>query len=195
MFDLGGLYFEDGTKRFLEILSNKTRKTFEELYPIFREGKSLEYRKNKLSGDKFFAWASKQVNGKLSASELNQLWVSQYKEVPEVKQLVLDLRNAGKIVTVLSDNVPERVDYLQEKYHFKEHFDDMVLSYEVNLVKQSPEIFNLALERIKAQPEEAVFIDDRKDNLEVANAVGIEGILYQNSQQLRKDISQFVDLD
>lgn len=192
LFDLGGVYFEDGTDKFLKILSNKTGKSYDDLYPIFRKGKSLEYRKSEISGKDFFDWASKQLNAGLSGDELNKIWVSQYKEVPGIRKLTERLKEKGIKVTVLSDNVPERIGFLQDKYNFLDLFDDVVLSYEVNLTKTSDGMFKLALSRLNIKPEEAVFVDDRENNLKVARKLGIKSILYTSVENLQKDLDDLI---
>lgn len=192
LFDLGGVYFEDGTDKFLKILSGKTGKFYRDLYPIFREGKSLEYRKNEISGKDFFDWASKQVGAGLSGDELNEMWLSQYIEVPGIRKLIEGLKEKGVRTTVLSDNVPERISYLENKYHFLSLFDDVVLSYQVNLTKTSAEIFSLALSRLNIKPEAAVFVDDREINLEIARKTGIKSILYTSVENLQRDLDKMV---
>jgi HAD superfamily hydrolase (TIGR01509 family) len=191
LFDLGGVYFEDGTKKFINKLVIKTGKSFDSLYPIFREGKSLEYRENKITGLNFFSWAANKV-GNILPDELNRLWVSQYTVIPGIKKLILDLKQKGIIVTILSDNVPERVNYLQEKYHFMELFDDAVYSYDVNLTKTSPDIFKLALKKIHAKPQEAIFVDDREINLEVAKKLNINTVLFKGVEDLKKELSKSI---
>lgn len=191
LFDLGGVYFEDGTKKFLHNLSKETGQTFKELYPVFREGKSLEYRKNKISGKEFFKWASKLLKNQVSPKQLNHMWVSQYTEIPGIRAIINDLKEKGIKVTILSDNVPERIEFLQDKYKFLDLFDDVVLSYEVNLTKSSPDIFKLALKRIKVKPRQAVFVDDREPNLIVAEKLGIKTILFTTVADLKQEISKF----
>jgi HAD superfamily hydrolase (TIGR01509 family) len=194
LFDLGGVYFEDGTKKFLKILSTKTGTPVEKLYPIFREGKSLKYRENKISGREFFEWAAKQLSNKFAPDELNNIWVSEYTEISGIRDIIISLKNKGIIVTILSDNVPERITYLQEKYHFLDLFDDVILSYEVNLTKASSEIFELALSRINIKPEESIFVDDREVNLKVAKKLKLNTILFTGVNNLKKDLKKMIDL-
>ena len=54
-------------------------------------------------------------------------------------------------------------------------FADVVISAEVGLRKPDPEIFHLALERLGAQPEEVLFVDDFQHNIAAAAALGIRG--------------------
>ena len=192
LFDLGGVFFEDGTEKFLRLLSQKTNKSYEELYPIFREGKSIEYRENTLSGKLFFKWAAQQLDNVTSPEELNNLWVSQYTEIPEMRDIILWLRSLNIKVGILSDNVPERIEFLQSKYHFLELFDEIILSYEVKLTKNSHEIFKLALSRLKLSANEVIFLDDRQSNLDIAKQVGISPILFNGSVSLKSRLDEIL---
>jgi len=192
LFDLGGVFFEDGTEKFLRLLSQKTNKSYEELYPIFREGKSIEYRENTLSGKLFFKWAAQQLDNVTSPEELNNLWVSQYTEIPEMRDIILWLRSLNIKVGILSDNVPERIEFLQSKYHFLELFDEIILSYEVKLTKNSHEIFKLALSRLKLSANEVIFLDDRQSNLDIAKQVGISPILFNGSISLKSRLDEIL---
>jgi len=41
-------------------------------------------------------------------------------------------------------------------------------------------------------PEEAIFVDDRSENIESAEALGIHAILYENPDQLVADLGKFI---
>lgn len=192
LFDLGGVYFEDGTVKFIKKLSKKTGLEYDKLYELFRTGKSLDYRKNLITADEFFKWASAEIKHKVLPDDLNLMWVSEYTEIREVKDIVVNLRSNGLKVTILSDNVPERIDYLQKKYGFLDLFDDVVLSYEVNLTKSSVEIFKLALGRINIKPAEAVFVDDSQKKLDVAKTLGIATILFSDRNKLASDLEKVI---
>ncbi|MGH7157041.1 MAG: HAD family hydrolase [Candidatus Saccharimonadales bacterium] len=81
-------------------------------------------------------------------------------------------------------------DWFRE--HFSEQelslFDDILLSSEVGMVKPEPEIFRLSAKRLKVEPSECVFIDDREPNIEVAKSLGMEGIFYQDFQQMKTEL-------
>ncbi|HEY8466007.1 MAG TPA: HAD family phosphatase [Solirubrobacterales bacterium] len=61
-------------------------------------------------------------------------------------------------------------------------FDATVISGEVGLHKPQPEIYRLACERLAVDPGEAVFVDDLRENVEGAEAVGMTGILHRDTQ-------------
>lgn len=39
-------------------------------------------------------------------------------------------------------------------------------------------------------PSETIFIDDNKDNIEMANREGIQGIVFQNAKQLEYELKK-----
>lgn len=68
-------------------------------------------------------------------------------------------------------------------------FDDMILSYEVGLIKPDPRIYHLACERLGVEPDEAVMVDDIERYTEAAKAEGLNAIVYNDFKQFQKDIS------
>ena len=58
------------------------------------------------------------------------------------------------------------------------HFDYTVLSCVEHLKKPDPAFYRIALARADAQPDEAIFIDDREEPVAAAEQMGIKGILY-----------------
>lgn len=60
-------------------------------------------------------------------------------------------------------------------------FDEAVISGDVGLHKPQPEIYLLACERLAVEPGEAVFVDDLRENVAGAEAVGIEAILHRET--------------
>ena len=60
-----------------------------------------------------------------------------------------------------------------------EFFDDIVLSYQVGLLKPDPRIFKLAAERLGVEPEECVFVDDDEGNVQAAENCGMQGLVYE----------------
>jgi putative hydrolase of the HAD superfamily len=55
--------------------------------------------------------------------------------------------------------------------------DTLVLSCEVGLAKPEPAIFQLALDRLGVAADQAVFVDDRPENVESAELLGLRGLL------------------
>lgn len=66
-----------------------------------------------------------------------------------------------------------------------DRFRDIVVSGDERLVKPDPAIYRLALERFGLTADEALFIDDREDNIAGAEGVGIAGHVFRDVQTTR----------
>lgn len=72
-------------------------------------------------------------------------------------------------------------------------FHVAVFSCEVGLAKPDPAIYNLVLRLCSTKPEEAIFVDDFVENIEAANALGINGILFKNAKQAMADVRDLLN--
>lgn len=66
------------------------------------------------------------------------------------------------------------------------HFRDIVVSGDERLVKPDPQIFAVAMKRFGISPGDALFIDDRGDNVAAAQAAGFVGHPFDGVGSLRE---------
>jgi 2-haloacid dehalogenase len=69
---------------------------------------------------------------------------------------------------------------------FFRRFRDIVVSGEEKLLKPDPALYYRALDRFGLRPAEVLFVDDRKINVEGAEAVGMHGHLFTDAEDLRR---------
>lgn len=67
-------------------------------------------------------------------------------------------------------------------------FDAIVLSYESGVIKPEEQSYQTVAERLGAQPNECVFIDDQEKHCEGARAVGMQAILYEDFEQMKTEL-------
>ena len=72
-----------------------------------------------------------------------------------------------------------------------DRFRDVVVSGEVKLIKPDPAIYALALERFGLAPEEALFVDDRAENVEAGERAGLVGHLFRDAATLRAELEGY----
>jgi putative hydrolase of the HAD superfamily len=97
----------------------------------------------------------------------------------EVIDAVRRLRGAGVRTGLISNSWGTGI---YEPRLLDELFDAVVISGEVGLHKPQPEIFRLGAERLGIEPEGCVFVDDLRENVAGAEAVGMTAILHRDSQ-------------
>ncbi|MDE6185478.1 MAG: HAD-IA family hydrolase, partial [Lachnospiraceae bacterium] len=79
-----------------------------------------------------------------------------------------------------------------EALDFLEETDGGILSYQVKLIKPSPEIYQLLCSRYGLQAEECVFIDDTVKNVEAAIKEGMKGITFHTLDQVKEELEKLL---
>ena len=98
-------------------------------------------------------------------------------EIPATKSLIADLKGAKYNLYVLSNMALDFIEFLRTKEVYK-YFDGEVVSCYEKVVKPDAEIYRILVDRYDLKPEETLFIDDRKSNVEAAESEGICGYYF-----------------
>ncbi|SCK39199.1 putative hydrolase of the HAD superfamily [Streptomyces sp. WMMB 714] len=69
--------------------------------------------------------------------------------------------------------------------------DDVVNSARVGCAKPDVRIYEIAAERARATPDRCLFVDDREANVETATRLGMAGVHYRESTDLREALLRF----
>jgi glucose-1-phosphatase len=93
---------------------------------------------------------------------------------------------------LLSNAYSDARQETDSRFHLLDVFDVLVYSAEVHLAKPDPKIYELALKLLGVQPQEAIFVDDFIENIDAANALGIHGVRFLNSQQAQQDVNKIL---
>ena len=82
----------------------------------------------------------------------------------------------------------EWIEYCEKKFDYHKLFDSVLYSFDASALKNGKVIFELILEKLDAKPEQCIFIDDVQGNLDIAKSLGIDTIIFKNSDQLEKEL-------
>jgi putative hydrolase of the HAD superfamily len=115
---------------------------------------------------------------------------SWYNQNSSMWDLVLNLRKNYK-TALLSNNLHELVVRMEKELELDKHFDVITFSYRLGIVKPDKRIYQHCLNDLGLDPQHTIFIDDRENNIEAANNLGINGILFNSYENLVKDLEKF----
>jgi HAD superfamily hydrolase (TIGR01509 family) len=87
---------------------------------------------------------------------------------------------------ILTSEIIQNAPEVQED--IKKVFDKVFSAQDLHLSKKDPEIYKQIAEKVQAKPQEIVFIDDTKDNIEAAKAAGLSTLLYTSNDTLMKQL-------
>lgn len=117
-----------------------------------------------------------------AVEKLLEGWTSHMPPVEGIPEVIKEIKASGKRLYLLS-NFNRR---LRNDLHLAPSlllFDGLVISGEVGMVKPNADIYRYLLDTYKLDPAECIFIDDRDDNIEAGEKLGIKGYLFDGSAE------------
>jgi HAD superfamily hydrolase (TIGR01509 family) len=184
IFDLGGVYFGDGTRIAVDAISAEYKIERDAVEALLNGEPGKQYRIGKISAEQFWQRAKMSWNIEDSSEKLSRIWCSSYQPNAAVVRLVERLKNAGHELLYLSDNTRERVSYLDERYSFLQRFDGGIFSHVVKRKKPDPIIYQLLLDRASHPASACVYIDDKPEFLGPAESLGMQVIAFKSASRL-----------
>jgi len=103
------------------------------------------------------------------------------------------LRKAGFRIALLS-NMPFTVRDAVLGCDWLPKFDQRTFSCELRISKPSPEIYEHCLRGLGIAAKDALFLDDRPSNIQGAQAVGMQGIVFTSARDLAADLTGRFDI-
>jgi len=111
------------------------------------------------------------------AHKLILTWYEPLEPIPGMADFIRRHKEEGMGMYVLT-NAPDTVpDYFHD-IPGSEYIDGLVISSEVKMSKPSAAIFNYLLDKYGLRAQECLFIDDLRENVTGAEAVGIKGYVF-----------------
>ena len=109
----------------------------------------------------------------------------------DVWEKVHILKEKGYRIYLLSNYSKEFFDVHTKGASFLEDLDGGVISYQVHLMKPDAAIYECLLDKYKLKAEESVFFDDRPENTEMAEKLGIKSYTITSKEYLLKALEEF----
>jgi epoxide hydrolase-like predicted phosphatase len=193
IWDMGGVIVRTEDQSFRQSLSKDLGVDLNELYSQVFESKSA-----KLAGlgriDENEHWHFIREHYHLTEEGLidfqNRFWQGDRVDL-QLCEFIWKLRN--RYLTGLLSNAWSGARLmLQKKMDMDRIFDQSIFSAEVGLAKPDPEIYQLILNRLDVNPQEAIFVDDFMANIEAAQELGINGLLFTDPVKTQAQIQELL---
>jgi putative hydrolase of the HAD superfamily len=109
----------------------------------------------------------------------------------ETVEILAAYRARGGALTLLS-NAPHFLAHAVRAAPQLSFFDCMVFSCELGTAKPDHDAFTRALAKAGASEDQTIFIDDRMENIEAAEALGITGVPFANAVDLGRSLEHLL---
>jgi len=137
-----------------------------------------------------------EVSAAWDEARVHELWVADFRSWlsvnPAVIEVLSDLRAGGTRLALLSNAGADYGSYFRHG-PLGDFFAACYVSGELGLLKPHPEIYRHVLADLSATPAEAVFIDNRADNITGAETIGITGHVFTSPAALRSFLTALTD--
>lgn len=101
------------------------------------------------------------------------------------------LQSKGYRTYLLSNISHHMLTGFYEKMDFISKMDGAVFSCEVNILKPEPGIYQALFDTYGLNPEECIFMDDRKENVEAAKKAGMEAFVFTDFKSAAKKLETY----
>ncbi len=156
------------------------------------KSKDIEHSfyRGEITEEKF--WKAIIARFNLKDFTIDELRESYFASSPLREEMIALIKELKKKYTsaLLSNLAVDMSTRIRDQVPFNELFGVVVFSHEVGMVKPGPEIYKLILEKLGRKPEECIFIDDSKTNINAAAQLGIDGVHFQNSTQAIEELKK-----
>ena len=185
IFDLNGVFIQSPylSDRFQNEFSIPAKK----FLPVLKKIMGKIRKPN--AGDSFNYWEPylEKWGVELTKEQFFDFWFNREKKVPEMIELAKELKHKGVKMFILSNNFIERANHYKKTFPFLEEiFDKIYYSWQTGFVKPAPEAYKKLLVDNNLKPEECIYFDDSKENIKVAEGLGIKSSLFEGVQYARR---------
>lgn len=193
IFDWGGVLIDHIAPFIITYVANHLNVSRKKFTVQMRQGAYSDFANGLISEDAFWENICKAMG--VEKPRVHSLWGEAFKASYHEKQDVFDLisllKGRGYKIGFLSNTEIPAMEFFHQRGYTQ--FDVAIFSCKEGICKPDKRIYERALDRLGVQPHEAVFIDDRGENVRGAQDVGLYAILFINSEQMKKELELLLE--
>jgi len=175
-FDLGNVLIRFHRDQVIEQLAPRSTLTKEEIdHLLIADSSFLDYEMGKITTAEALDHWKECLGFSGTVDELEAIYCSSFEPIEKHIEYAHRLSKHYSLA-VLSNTSEAHIRTVEKDYPFFDIFQEKIYSYEVALRKPDPAIYQLALERMKADRFEALFIDDLEENVLTPSKMGWQTI-------------------
>ena len=189
VFDLSGVFFNNGLKLAVERISEKYNLNPDTVRFVLNGSFAEEYRTGLIKVTDFWKKAKEELNVE-NIDDVKKIFFDAYEPQQSSIELINKIKEKNIRVAFLSNNPEDRARYLDKKFGFISLFDFGYFSFEAHVRKPNKGIYKKFLENFSLDADEIIYTDDREDNLKPAKELGMKTILFHDISQFKRELKE-----
>lgn len=194
VFDFGGvLVRHDFVTYFTKVFSDPEKGMYFLTHILTEERNNMLDRGDKPVGECLAEWKRQWPDCAAVIDAFDKHYTDLFVcEIPGIVELMTSLKGQGYRLLGLSNWSAKVFDVMAKFPRPFSLLDGYLVSHQVHLLKPDPAIYRAFCHKFSVLPQECVFIDDRPTNVEGAKAVGMQGIVFKDTEQLKAELMQIL---
>jgi putative hydrolase of the HAD superfamily len=144
--------------------------------------------RNEVTFEQFTEGINQKLGINISLEEMEKIFDDAIIPNEELINSLIELKKRYRLILFSNNNEPT-IEILRSKHNeLLTLFDKVYFSAEFNTGKPKIDFFEIMITDTNIKPEESIFIDDKEKNVKASEEVGIKGILFENIEQLKKEL-------
>lgn len=154
----------------------------------------LDYDRGTLNGRTYWAAIARDTNLNLTEPQISALIAQDVRLWASINPVMLSwverVRAAGFKIAILSNMGEDLLAHMRQHFRWLEQFHHLTWSCELDMVKPEAGIYTHTLERLGVAAQDALFLDDKPENIEGARRVGLHALQFTTPEKLQADLDR-----
>ncbi len=195
IFDLGKVIFDLSFDRVFQFWAHASGRPYAEIKSRFQFDNTFdEFEKDAITPKEFRAEISQRLGLTLTDKIFDKGWCALYLDTYfGIDNVLTNLKEQYQLVALTNTNSIHSKVWNIKYAHTLQHFQKIFSSHKLKERKPDAKAYQIVLDYLQVEPQQAVFLDDNIDNIMAAEKLGIKAILVTSTEQMTAEL-QTMDL-
>jgi glucose-1-phosphatase len=191
IFDIGRVIIPVNMGRSLAVLIKRDGLSHERvLRELEADSRWPDWQEGRMTPQDWYRHISQKFQLSIGFDEFCRIWNSVLDPETILPELLFERLALRCRLALLSNTDPIHAAHIEATYPFVRHFSVRIYSCRVGASKPVPFIYHHALRELDVMPEEAMFIDDIRENVAAAAGLGINAFHFTSPDELLDEFSR-----
>ena len=179
VFDLGNVVIEVDMRRCGRRWAEAIGRDFDEVEPLFWADRNyMEFERGEIDLAEYHRLMTRRLGGAMTLEVFRDGWNDVFLGLSEGALDLLDaLAPQVRLIALTNTNVEHTETWMSLYPDLVARFEKVFCSHDIGSRKPEPEAFQPVIDYLRLPPPKIAFADDRPDNVEAAEAMGMRGIV------------------
>ena len=196
LFDMGNVLVHFSHDRMCTQMGALCGRTGADLkQSLIESGWQWDFERGLVTPAEFHNWFEKTFDVQVDIKDLAYAASDIFTLNDPMVSVLDELKSRGHRLVLLSNTSVFHFEFVRQQFRVLDRFDDFVLSFEVNVMKPHPNIYEAALKKIHCDPPNCFYTDDIAQYVEGGRSHGLDAEVFTTVSELKTQlIKRGIDL-